>query len=295
VPTPPIGGVLIYINFIFFLCYLFFLWEPYSHSLFGIFSYKQFVLVLTAFSMIFFLGLYDDKYPIKSNHKLFFQFIIIFCLVFFDPNLSISKIKFFNIWEISLNRLSILFTVICVLFYINSMNMFDGMNMLSIIFYVFLTLFFIVNNFYNIFCYTLLISLIFFAFLNFNGRSFLGDAGSLLLGLLSSYIFIKNYNFGNYDLLENFLCYLVFPCLDSLRLFIARLKINQHIFTADREHLHHHLLNKVGYKKTMIIYISIYSFVFLLTFLNFFSGFQNLLLFVSLYFLIVFYTKKNSY
>ena len=42
--------------------------------------------------------------------------------------------------------------------------------------------------------FAILISLIFFSYLNYRSRCFLGDAGSLTLGFVISYFFVKSYN-----------------------------------------------------------------------------------------------------
>jgi UDP-GlcNAc:undecaprenyl-phosphate/decaprenyl-phosphate GlcNAc-1-phosphate transferase len=49
----------------------------------------------------------------------------------------------------------------------------------------------------------------------------------------------------------------VIPVLDSFRLTYVRLRRGQSPMAADRDHLHHHLLNRFGWPIGLIIYFII--------------------------------------
>lgn len=289
-PTPLIGGVIIFINIIFFFIYFEIFSSSILHLLIEIHSFKHLYLTLTIYSSLFFLGLYDDKYPIAPNKKLAFQLIFIGFFIYFDQSLAIKNLDIFFIENVSLNRISLVFTLICVIFFLNIMNMFDGINLQSSIIYFFLLLFLIIHSNYEIFLSVVLISLIFFSCLNYKGKIFLGDSGSYLLALSIAHIFLKDYNnyLGTINL-ENFLCFLIFPAFDSLRLFINRIVKGKNIFSPDKKHLHHLLLFLIGYRKTILLIFIIYLGIFSLTNLNLFEPYINFLIISILYFLIFIY------
>ena len=78
--------------------------------------------------------------------------------------------------------------------------MFDGINLQSSMYsiLIFICIYLIYSDLF--FIKLLIISLIGFSYLNYKNKSFLGDSGTLLLGFVISYIFIKlyNYEFINY-------------------------------------------------------------------------------------------------
>ena len=90
---------------------------------------------------------------------------------------------------------------------------------------------------------------------------FLGDGGSYILSFLISIFLI--YIFNNTDI--NFSSDLVFlflcvPGYDLLRLAIFRIIKKKHPFKADKNHIHHLMINKIGYART-IIYLNLICFV----------------------------------
>ena len=149
--------------------------------------------------------------------------------------------------ELHLGMLSIPFTILCYLLFINAVNMFDGINLqLGSYSFIFLS-FLILNNIEIIFCTLMLLSIVTYIILNFRNMSFMGDSGSLMLAYIFGYISIKYYN---YNLIQNadeiFLLMLI-PGLDLLRVTIIRIIKKQSIFNPDRIHIHHLINDKYGY------------------------------------------------
>jgi len=89
-------------------------------------------------------------------------------------------------------------------------------------------------------------ALIVFLYYNFNpAKIFMGDAGSLIIGLLMGISFLRVLSFEN-DLTSTWaFCMMLFPSIDMLRLFVARILQKRSPFSADRNH-YHHLLLKTG-------------------------------------------------
>ena len=112
-PVPLLGGIMIFASFILINLYLIFFSKLTNITLI-IFTCCMFCLIL---------GLIDDIKKISYKSKFLILIIIFFLFVSLDSNLQINKIYFstFN-KEYYLNYLSIPFTILCLLLFINSMN-----------------------------------------------------------------------------------------------------------------------------------------------------------------------------
>jgi UDP-GlcNAc:undecaprenyl-phosphate GlcNAc-1-phosphate transferase len=113
------------------------------------------------------------------------------------------------------------------------------------------------------------------AFLRFNlstKKIFIGDAGTLFVGtlLIGSSIYMLNQSVGTTQsahlvVIHLFIGFFSLPVLDSLRVYLGRMKKGQSAFKADKTHLHHLiLLFNRSHKKTALI-ISFIILLFLLT------------------------------
>ena len=108
----------------------------------------------------------------------------------------------------------------------------------------------ITNN--ELFLY-LCIPVAFFLILNRKKEVFLGDNGALLVGFIISYFTIKTYNSEIEIFTDEILILMMLPVIDMSRLFLFRLSKGKNPFKGDRDHIHHILINKFGYNKTIII------------------------------------------
>lgn len=258
-PVPLVGGILVLLN-IFFTIF-------FSKTLeidFGIISKNSFIFGYVSF---FLIGFYDDKYNIKAGIKLILSIMILIPILYLDKNLIISVLKFsFSSSEFSLGIFDILITILFFLLFINAFNMFDGINCQNGIYSAILVmvLLLITNN--NIFLYGLLFCLIFFNYLNFRNKLFLGDSGSLSLGFLFSYFFIYYYNNNLIQFSDSIYLYMYLPGLDLMRLYILRLINKSNPFKPDRNHIHHYFLKSYGYNKTILIIFVMIVFPIILNF-----------------------------
>ena len=228
--------------------------------------------------LIFLLGFFDDKHQISANLKFIILTIISTSVIFYSNSLIIDKIEVSflnNVFELS-STVSVFWTVICFLLFLNALNMFDGINYQVALYSIFISIFFILNNYFINLFLLLLISLIFFAYLNHKNKAFLGDSGSYLLAFLFSYFFIKFYNQTNLISTDQIVLFMLIPGLDLMRLFILRIYKKKSPFFPDRNHLHHLLLsNFTLFQVNLIIFLLIsipstlsylygYSYIFLL-------------------------------
>ncbi len=293
-PIPLIGGFIIYINFIFFLIINNFYNLEILDERFFQTNRELFSLIFGSFSFFFF-GFLDDKYNFNANIKLFSVFIITLIIVMIDENLLVSNLKFESFSHIiELKNFSYFFTILCFLLFINALNMFDGIN-LQVGSYSILVLFiFSLKLVFLNFNLILIVALLFFLYLNYKNKAYLGESGVQLLGFIISYIVIKSYNFelGLFYIEEIFII-MALPGLDLFRLFCIRLLKGKHPFKGDMQHLHHLLMKKFDQKVTFFLIISFIS----ITIISY-DYIQYKFLFIFFYVLayssIIFYLKKRK-
>ncbi len=277
--TPLLGGLILLISLTLF--YIFDL-NIKHFSLDG--KYKTYLL--SFFYIFFIFGLIDDKKAISPNIKLLIQviFSFLFIYIFRDEILSnYLNFSFLN-FTIYLKGYEVLFYTICVVIFVNALNMFDGINGQTSTF-IFFVLFVLFLKNYNIeLILTLIIVNSFIFYLNFKDRIFFGDSGIYLLAILISFFTIDAHK-SNLLFADEIVLILLLPGIDMLRLFIVRLSAKKNPFYPDREHLHHILLRKFDYSKTFFILILLMITPYLMGLL--FNSIISILIFSLIYFLII--------
>ncbi|MDR0835115.1 MAG: undecaprenyl/decaprenyl-phosphate alpha-N-acetylglucosaminyl 1-phosphate transferase [Tannerella sp.] len=218
--------------------------------------------VLVASVIIFFIGMKDDLVLIAPFKKLLGQ--IAAALVLIIPgNLFFSSLHgFCGIYHVSLTT-SVFVTIFVIVLVINSINLIDGIDGLAASVGMLATTFFGAwfylsgNPQYSLISITLFGSL--FAFFWYNTskgkyKIFMGDTGSLLMGLILS-VQVILFNQQNIGLTSAFavksapavsIAVMILPLFDTLRVFIIRMMRGRSPFLADKNHLHH-LLLKLGF------------------------------------------------
>jgi UDP-GlcNAc:undecaprenyl-phosphate GlcNAc-1-phosphate transferase len=230
--TPVTGGIIVLLNVIIFYLYN------------GINIYSDSIVFFSICVLIFFLGIFDDKFKINANIKLVLIFLLALSAVIFSNNLHIIDIRIsFLEKTLDIKFLSLFWTVLCFVLFINALNMFDGINCQVAIYSIFLSIFFIFNNYQVIFFSLIIIGLFTFLALNIKSKSFFGDGGTYLLSFIFSYFFIKYYNENKLIYSDQIVLLMIVPGIDLIRLFFTRVYYNKHPFSPDRNHFHH-ILNK---------------------------------------------------
>lgn len=255
-------------------------------------GFKNLLSFFFAGLSIFILGIFDDKFSIRPITKLNILFFIILILILINDNLIIRELNFsFLNKKIYLENLSILFTVLCILLFLNAFNMFDGINLIAGLysFLLFLYLYLVSGNKFYLF---FLISLPFFLIKNFKNNSFLGDSGSLLLAFILSISFIRSYQISDIAYCEEIFLMMSIPGLDMLRLFVSRIVSGKNPFQADRNHLHHLLINKFSYSTSILILLIL---LFAPVFISYLTKdlFIPIVLSIFLYSLTIFFLKNK--
>lgn len=233
-----------------------------------VFAELRFILV--ALIIMFFTGIKDDILVISPNKKFILQVISACILVVLGDIRFTSLHGFLGITQIG-DLSSYLFSVFVIVAIINSINLIDGIDGLASGLGLMTSLYFGVSFFVNghqdyaLLCFATFGGLIPFFLFNVFGKVnkiFMGDTGSLILGLLFSIFVVKynefaladpNYN-GSYAPALSFSIVFI-PMFDMVRVFFLRLKNKKSPFVADKNHLHHKFI-LLGYshiKSTLII------------------------------------------
>lgn len=244
-PTPALGGVAIFLSFIFSAC----IWYNIEQA-----ELTRY-LFLSVF-VLFFSGLQDDLLELNALKKLFIQLAAAAWVCWggirfnsFYGLLGIEALPLF--WQYALSMLFI--TAVT-----NAFNLIDGIDGLAgglaLISVVIMGVLFGVmgNTVYALLCAALAGALLAFLVYNFHpARIFLGDAGSLTTGFLLATFSLKLVSMNaamatplmEPVLMLTVVASLVFiPAIDLIQVSLRRILRGESPFKADRGHLHHLLL-----------------------------------------------------
>lgn len=252
------------------------------------FEFIDFRYIQASLIILFFIGIKDDILIISPTKKFLAQILSALILII------LGNIRFTNlhgilgIFEINY-FLSIVISLVAIVSIINATNLVDGIDGLAASIGIFASLIFGIkflltgNSEYTILCSALTGSLIAFLWFNLNGKSykiFLGDTGSLILGLLISIEVIKYNEFALAVTPQETafspvfsLAVLATPLADMIRVFTLRILHGKPPFAPDMNHIHHRLL-KLGFShitSTIIIVLAngfIITLAFAFRFLN---------------------------
>lgn len=254
VSTPSLGGIAIFAGTLFSII----LWTPFNY--FGDLQY-----ILCAFIIIFLIGAKDDIDPISPSKKLVGQIFAASILVF-KANVRLTSL--YGIFGVTTlpEPVSIILSIFTIIVIINAFNLIDGINGLSggvglVISLMLGTWFYLVSDSTSgfngitlaIVAFALAGSII--AFLRYNitpAKIFMGDTGSLLLGLVGAILAIKfidahavigdsPYAFKSAPAVA--IAVLILPLFDTLRVFTLRIMQGKSPFYPDRTHIHHLMLD----------------------------------------------------
>ena len=259
-----------------------------------------FNVILTIALLISIIGLIDDKFNLNVGGKLSLQIIPIFYLIVYE-NLTLHQLGDYDFFKLELGTFKLPFTLICVLFLINSYNYFDGLDgTLSFSSITVLAILYFLNSDENFRLYliTILIPLSIFLCFNFSifklPKMFLGDSGSLLLGFIISFILI--YLAKNNTIHPILLAWSVSIFVyEFLSINLIRLKNRINPFKAGKDHLHHILFNitKSVFLTNFLIMFTNFS-LFIIGYLSFLliNPLTSLILFITLFFIFFIFRNK---
>lgn len=265
--TPSMGGIVIFSASIITIG----IWFDYE-------SLVSLRFVLTAFLLVFLLGIRDDLVSLNPGTKLIGQVIAALMVI------SIAGIYFYNLNElVGFHEIpdifSYGFTLLIIISLTNSLNLIDGMDGLAgslmfIMFSFFGWWFLSVGNeIYGILALIFASSTL--SFLTFNwypAKIFMGDTGSLTLGFIIS-VFVIQFIEINLNIVDNenpykfsgpfgaALCLMAIPIFDTLRVVLKRIKNRRSPFSPDKSHIHH-FLYRMGFSQKITTGILIFIQLF---------------------------------
>ncbi|MCF2444226.1 undecaprenyl/decaprenyl-phosphate alpha-N-acetylglucosaminyl 1-phosphate transferase [Dyadobacter sp. CY345] len=306
--TPTLGGIAIFASTLI----AYFLW-PHSEN---IVDSNLISLSMTGVIILFFLGLKDDILALDSTKKLLVQICASLILVAMGNFKVDNFYGIFGIHQIPY-YVSIPLTVFIFIAIINAINLIDGIDGLaggiSLIAGVGFGIWFILNDHFSFGCLAFAMSGSLLGFLRFNfsktSKIFMGDTGSLIIGYLLSIFAVEflslNVGYKN-DATAYFnapiivMVLLIVPIFDTLRVFIVRIVKGGSPFIADRNHMHHILidsgLNHFWASFTLWM-VTILNTVLFFAFHGDISNTASLYIYIGMfvaYMVLAYYLKKRS-
>jgi UDP-N-acetylmuramyl pentapeptide phosphotransferase/UDP-N-acetylglucosamine-1-phosphate transferase len=286
--VPPLGGVAIFIGFILSSIIA-------TDGL----SFDSLKYIIAAVILMFFIGLKDDLMDISPLKKFTIQGFAAVILITLGDVRFTSLHGILGVYEIDY-FVSFVFTLLIAIAIINAYNLVDGIDGLAsglaiMAASVFGTWFYLNGHVqFSIMSFALVGSLSGFFIYNVFGKTnkvFMGDTGSLIIGLVISTLVIKFNEFALIDRNPEFVnvspvisfSIVIVPIIDMLRVMTIRVSQGKSPFSADNNHLHHRLLklNKNHIKVSLIIVsanFSLFGFALVLNTLSVNSNIQFFIL-----------------
>ncbi len=251
---------------------------------------------MAAVMVIFFLGIKDDILILSASKKFIGQLVAAGIVIKFGGIEITNMYGFMGIHELP-HTVSVLLTLFTIVVITNSFNLIDGVDGLAGSLGLLTSLIFGIYFYqthqvlYSVMALSLAGSLIAFLIYNFNpAKIFMGDTGSLLIGLLNSIFVIKFMAVADNPALGFPLesapaigfAILIVPLFDTLRVVGLRILNRRSPFSPDRNHIHHFLL-ELGLSHKMISFTCVGAnilFIALAYFLSF-SGTTMVILALS--------------
>lgn len=273
IPTPSLGGIGIFAGVI---CGAI-LWTP-TES----FGYIQYILA--AMLVVAFIGLKDDLIELSPTRKFLGQIFAALILVY-KAEISITNLcGLFGIYALP-ELVSFVFSIVAIVGIINAFNLIDGINGLAgsigLLACTCFGAWFFKNGYveYALLAFSLAGGLV--AFLKYNltpARIFMGDTGSLLVGLISAVLAIKFIEVQQVDNGEHFafnktapilaISIIILPLFDTMRVFTRRMLAGKSPFYPDKTHIHHLCLDAgLSHSQSTVLLITANIFIIAIVFL----------------------------
>lgn len=215
------------------------------------------IALFCSVQILYLVGIADDLIGIRYKAKFVAQIICAVMLIaagcWFSTLSGILDIEEFTPW------IAMPFTAVVIVFVINAINLIDGIDGLasglsSIACAIYGISFLLLGNYaYATIAFATLGVLVPFFYYNVFGnvqkhsKIFMGDTGSLTIGLILSVLGIKLYTHSADPALDwnpAILAFspLIIPAFDVLRVYLVRIKAHRSPFLPDKNHIHHKFL-----------------------------------------------------
>ena len=220
----------------------------------------QYWYIYVAITIVFAIGVVDDRYEVSAKLKFIAIFIATFLL--WLNGLTIDTIGTWFGYEVTLPMwLALPFSMFALAGFTNALNLIDGLDGLAgSVSVVIITFFFFIGYTHHdtlmmsISLFTIA-SLLGFLVLNWNpAKIFMGDSGSLTLGFIISVLSLLSLKY-IHPIVVIYLAAL--PILDTLVVMIRRIRRGKSPFSPDKTHIHHILVKffENDVKRTVIFLV----------------------------------------
>jgi UDP-GlcNAc:undecaprenyl-phosphate GlcNAc-1-phosphate transferase len=249
-PTPTFGGIAIYAAILI----AYFLWPSIDQT-----EIYRTNLSIVGMTILFFIGIKDDLVGIDPAKKLMFQVLAAMILILFgDLRVDyLYGIMGFHHIDVVVGTLLTCFIFITLT---NAINLIDGIDGLAggIATIASSTFggWFLLTNHFTMACLAFTLSGALLGFLRFNfsktSKIFMGNTGSLIIGFMLAFFAVRFVSLNasyRYEPTAFFnapiiaIVILIVPIFDTLRVFLVRILAGRSPFSADRNHMHHILLD----------------------------------------------------
>lgn len=280
---PTIGGIIIFAGTVFSYS----LWFPSQkmHDSIQLFNaMNDYKFIVSTLLVMFFVGVKDDIIGTAPVKKLVAHVLVGMVLVLMADIRIVSMHGIFGV-DVLPFWASVFLSLFTYIVVVNAFNLIDGVDGLAggvgfIASSAFGAWFAFAGD-YAMAALAIALSGSLFGFLFFNfspAKIFMGDSGSLTIGLIISILAIRLIGYDVTAIHNEFvlniskpifaMAVLVYPLIDTLRIFIYRAVQGVSPFSADRNHLHHRLIDiGCSHKKTVLIIYSVNIFIIGLTLL----------------------------
>jgi len=212
-------------------------------------------------TVMFAVGLYDDIKSLRALYKLYGQILAAGIAWSFGFRIDAVDLPLLPSFETGI--LSLPFTIIWIVGIINAVNLIDGLDGLAagVVFFAAVTNFVVAwlmgTTFVGLVMATLAGAVLGFLFFNFNpARIFMGDSGSYFLGFILAACSIAGPLQKASAAVSLFvpLVALGVPIIDTLLAMVRRYLERRPIFSPDRGHIHHRLLDMgITHRRAVLI------------------------------------------
>lgn len=213
-----------------------------------------------AVTVMFTIGAIDDRFHLSPILRLGAAMAVLGLVINDVPDFSLGFMRFSGqpaLWL--LGAIGPAFTLLCLLGLLNAVNLADGKN--GIVAGMGLVWTVVIAAHMPVAMLPLLaavgVALIVIGGFNMTGRLFLGDGGcyaiSTLFGLLAIYAYNHDFEVMRAD---DVAVIFAIPVFDTVRLMTVRIIRRRSPFEGDRDHLHHHLYEWVGWPRGLAVYLA---------------------------------------
>lgn len=236
------------------------------------FADSPFQYMVAAFIVIFMVGMKDDIVGLSPLKKLIGQLMASFAVIYLG-NLQISSMYGILGLDVLPPHFSLLLTYFTFLVIVNAFNLIDGIDGLAgsigmLVAGVFGTYFLYTGELlYAVMGFAMAGGLAAFLIYNISpARIFMGDTGSLMVGVVNAILTIKFIDIagnpaGKLPITSVpivAIAILIMPLFDTLRVFAIRMMHGRSPFSADRNHIHHYLLELgLNHRQTTVVMVTI--------------------------------------